>query len=258
MNEPILRTANRYRVEIASGEGIMASQRLRYRVFAEELGADLPDSQTGLDHDNYDPHCHHLLVRDLASGGIVACTRLLTDDAAYRAGGFYSQNEFEMDRVFTRPGRFVEVGRTCVDPCYRNGVVIATLWQGIGQIVNARKVDFLFGCASVFLAPDPVYAGAVLQRLLARHRADADLQVAPLRSLPTLPALPTGLTPRMPPLLRAYVSLGAKACGEPCWDPAFNVADVFMLLNLREIDSRYGRHFLVTQPSPKVRERALA
>ena len=258
MSEPSLRATSRYRAEIASGEGIVASQRLRYRVFAEELGADLPDAQTGLDRDNYDPHCHHLLVRDLASGQIVACTRLLTDDAAHRAGGFYSQNEFEMDRVLTRPGRFVEVGRTCVGPRYRNGVVIATLWQGIGQIVNARKVDFLFGCASISLAPDPVYASAVLRRLLARHRADADLQVAPLRSLPASPALPAGLAPRMPPLLRAYVSLGAKACGEPCWDPAFNVADVFMLLNLREIDSRYGHHFLAAEYSPAIRERILA
>lgn len=258
MSEPSLRATSRYRAEIASGEGIVASQRLRYRVFAEELGADLRHSQTGLDRDNYDPHCHHLLVRDLASGETVACTRLLTDDAAHRAGGFYSQNEFEMDQVLTRTGRFVEVGRTCVDPRYRNGVVITTLWQGIGQIVNARKVDFLFGCASVSLAPDPVYACAVLRRLLDRHRADADLQVAPLRSLPASPALPAGLAPRMPPLLRAYVSLGAKACGEPCWDPAFNVADVFMLLNLHEIDSRYGRHFLAAESSPEIRERALA
>ena len=258
MKEPRLRAANRYRAEIANGEGIVASQRLRYRVFAEELGADLPDSRAGLDRDRYDPYCHHLLVRDLASGDIVACTRLLTDEAAHGAGGFYSQNEFEMDRVLTRPGRFVEVGRTCVDPHYRNGAVIATLWQGIGQIVNARKVDFLFGCASVSLAPDPVYAGAVLQRLLSRHRAEADTQVAPLRSLPEMSALSAGIVPRMPPLLRAYVSLGAKACGEPCWDPAFNVADVFMLLDLREIDSRYGRHFLSAESSPEIRERALA
>ena len=258
MNEPRIRAPNRYRAEIASGEGIVASQRLRYRVFAEELGADLPEADTGLDRDDYDPHCLHLLVRDLANGEIIACTRLLTDQAAHGAGGFYSQHEFEMDRILVRPGRFVEVGRTCVEPRYRNGAVIATLWQGIGQIVNARRVDFLFGCASVPLAPDPIYANAVLRRLLERHRAGADLQVSPLLGLPPMRDLPAGITPRMPPLLKAYVSLGAKACGEPCWDPAFNVADVFMLLNLREIDSRYGRRFLSAESSPEIRERALA
>lgn len=258
MNEPRLRAPDRYRAELAGGEGIVASQRLRYRIFAEELGAELPEAHTGLDRDEYDPHCLHLLVRDLTSGDIVACTRLLTDEAAHRAGGFYSQNEFEMDRILVRPGRFVEVGRTCVDPLYRNGAVIATLWQGIGRIVNAQKVDFLFGCASVSLAPDPVYAAAVLQRLLDRHRADTELRVSPLLDMPAAPDLPAGLTPRMPPLLRAYVNLGAKACGEPCWDPAFNVADVFMLLNLREIDSRYGRHFLSAETSATPRERAFA
>lgn len=258
MNEPRIRTPNRYRAEIANGEGIVSSQRLRYRVFAQELGAELPEAHIGLDRDDYDPHCLHLLVRDLANGEIIACTRLLTDEAAHRAGGFYSQHEFEMDRILVRPGRFVEVGRTCVDRQYRNGAVIATLWQGIGQIVNARKVDFLFGCASVPLAPDPIYANAVLRRLLKRHRADAELQVSPLLELPVTHSLPSGITPRMPPLLKAYVSLGAKACGEPCWDPAFNVADIFMLLNLREIDARYGRRFLSADSSPEMRERALA
>lgn len=259
MREPESRSPNRYRVEVAGGEGIFAAQRLRYRVFAEELGARLSNAEAGLDHDDYDPHCRHLIVRDLAGGEVVACTRLLTDAAAAKAGSYYSQGEFEIGAVLAGGGRFVEVGRTCVDARYRNGAVIATLWQGIGQIVNAECVDYLFGCASVPLAPDPVYAYAVLQRLLARHRADVTFDVRPRRALPPTPAACAEIVPRMPPLLRAYVSLGAKACGEACWDPTFNVADVFMLLSLRELDVRYGRHFLSASPmSGKPREQAFA
>ena len=48
----------------------------------------------------------------------------------------------------------------------------------------------------------------------------------------------------MPPLLKAYVRLGARVCGEPCLDPEFNVADVLMLLRLEELDPTYERHFL--------------
>ena len=48
----------------------------------------------------------------------------------------------------------------------------------------------------------------------------------------------------MPPLLKAYMSLGAKACGEAYWDQQFNCADVFMLLNVSELNPRYTRHFM--------------
>jgi putative hemolysin len=54
----------------------------------------------------------------------------------------------------------------------------------------------------------------------------------------------TGLTPVMPPLLKAYLRLGAWVCGEPCWDPEFRVADVFVLLDVTRLDTRYARHFL--------------
>lgn len=257
MAEPRMRSPVRYRAEAARGEGVVAAQRLRYRIFAEELGARLPHAAHGLYRDGFDRYCRHLLVRDLASGAIVACTRLLTATAAKRAGDFYSAQEFALDKVLARGGRPVEVGRTCVDPRYRNGAVIATLWQGIGQIVNAERIDFLFGCASVPLGTDSIYAHTVLHRLLTRHRADEKLSVTPVRPLPAPPALPATVAPRMPPLLKAYVNLGAKACGEACWDPAFGVADVFMLLDLRELDVRYGRHFLGAAAKARTRSHRL-
>lgn len=257
MAEPRMRSPVRYRAEAAHGEGVVAAQRLRYRIFAEELGARLPHAAHGLDRDGFDRYCRHLLVRDLASGAIVACTRLLTETDAKRAGGFYSAQEFALDKVLARGGRPVEVGRTCVDPRYRNGAVIATLWQGIGQMVNAERIDFLFGCASVPLGADSIYAHTVLRRLLTRHRADEKVSVIPVRPLPAPPAFPETVSPRMPPLLKAYVNLGAKACGEACWDPAFGVADVFMLLNLRELDVRYGRHFLGAAAETRTRTHRL-
>ena len=52
--------------------------------FAEELGAKLHSSEPGCDQDGYDRHCEHLLVREAATGDVVACTRLLFD---HRAAG---------------------------------------------------------------------------------------------------------------------------------------------------------------------------
>lgn len=238
--------STRYRVEVAGSDQIIAVQRLRYRVFARELGAKLPHADEGLDRDEFDPHCQHLIVRDLTSGRIVASTRILDEDGAARTGRFYSGSEFRLDNILDLPGRRIEVGRTCVDPAFRNGAVIATLWQGIGQLIGAHGVDYLFGCASVSLAEGRGYAEAIIRRLMQKHLAPETRRVTPLRVLPRLDASLEDTAPRMPPLLRTYVNLGAKACGEPCWDPDFGVADVFMLLDLRQLNPRFARHFLPT------------
>jgi len=237
-------TATRYRVEVAGPEQIVAVQQLRYRIFARELGARMPHEDEELDRDEFDPHCQHLIVRDLTSGHIVASTRVLSEAGAARTGRFYSSNEFSLENILTLPGRRVEIGRTCVDPAFRNGAVIATLWQGIGQLIGGQGVDYLFGCASVSLTDGREHAEAIIRQIMQKHLAPETRRVTPLHILPRLDSSLEGIVPRMPPLLRTYVNLGAKACGEPCWDPDFGVADVFMLLDLRHLNPRFARHFL--------------
>ena len=110
---------------------IREAQRLRYQVFAGEMGAHLHTPMPGLDYDQFDAYCRHLLVRDSATGQVVGYTRLLTAEQAQQAGGFYSQTEFDIRPILQLPGRFMEVGRTCIHPDYRNGATIATLWSGL-------------------------------------------------------------------------------------------------------------------------------
>jgi putative hemolysin len=234
----------RYGVELArTPADIRQSQRLRYRIFAAEMGAQIDDRGTGMDVDSYDPFCRHLLVKERASGRIIACTRILTDDRAGDAGGFYSEGEFELDLLDSLPGRAIEIGRTCVDPDFRNGAVIATLWSGLADFVTANGYDYLFGCASVGLQDGGANARAVLEVLRGKHLAPSYHRVQPRIKLPQLDAGPIEKV-RLPPLLKAYVSLGAKACGEPYWDRDFNCADVFMLLNVGDLCPRYARRFL--------------
>ena len=49
-----------------------------------------------------------------------------------------------------------------------------------------------------------------------------------------------------PPLIKGYVRVGAKVCGEPSWDPDFNTADFLMVLTLEDMTPRYARHFGLT------------
>lgn len=234
----------RYAVRFArTPEEVMETQRLRYRIFAGELGARIDDQGTGLDRDRFDPHCRHLLVRDGATGAVVACTRLLTDDRAWLTGGFYSAGEFHLGLLHHLPGRALEIGRTCVDRSFRSGAVIALLWSGIAEVIARERFAYVFGCASIGLEDGGANARAIIGELRASHLSPAWHRVRPRRPLPGAAAAATGAAVRMPPLLKAYVSLGAKACGEPYWDEEFNCADVFMLLNVGDLEPRYARRF---------------
>lgn len=239
-------TRHKLFVELAQNEeDVRAAQRLRHRIFAEELGAQLDSAATGLDVDRFDAHCEHLLVRESAGNQVVGCTRLLTDDRAAAAGGFYSAGEFDIDPILALPGTRLEVGRTCIAPEYRQGAAIAVLWSGLAGFIHLNHIDYLFGCASIELDDGGVRAGAIMQRLRQHAMAAPELHVCPRLPLPEA-ELPVeqNLTAPMPPLLKAYVRLGARACGEPCWDPDFKVADVLMLLDVDELNPAYSRHFL--------------
>ena len=221
---------------------IEAGQRLRYAIFAGEMGATLHNRIPGLDHDRFDAYCQHLLVRE-GSGRIVACTRLLTPEGARRAGGFYSQTEFDLTPVLALPGRLLEIGRTCVDPDYRNGATISTLWSGLATFIAEQRMDYLIGCASMPLGADGSEARALYAELAARHLVPEALRVKPHLPLPRRDGVAWSEY-AVPPLLKAYLRLGAQIGGEPCLDPDFHVADVFILLASQRIERRYARHFL--------------
>lgn len=240
------RGKSRISVELAATiDDIRESQALRYRVFSEEMGAEVKGSENGLDQDHYDPYCHHLLVRENATGRIIASTRLLLNDQAAKAGGYYSASEFELSALYALPGRSMEVGRTCVDSNYRKGAAIAVLWSGLADFIKQFEVDHLFGCASIEMHDGGVVTQAIMNRVRQYAMSDEKYRVTPLNPLPPLPAgAEKTVSAPLPPLLKAYFKLGARACGEPCYDPAFNVADILVLVDVDKIDASYTRHFL--------------
>ena len=243
------RPAPRFEVRFAESPAeVLETQRLRYRIFAGELGATIDGGDAQIDADQYDAYCRHLTVREAGTGRLVACTRILTDDQAALAGGFYSSGEFDLKMIDSLPGRVMEVGRTCVDAEYRSGAVIAVLWSGLADFIISQGFDYLFGCASIGLEDGGATAHALLEQVKAKHLAPHWQHVRPLIPLPAADARPTQKV-RMPPLLKAYFSLGAKACGEPYWDRDFNCADVFVLVNVSDMHSRYARHFMASRPS---------
>lgn len=216
---------------------IGAAQRLRHRVFAEEMGAQLHSDVPGLDIDEFDAHCDHLVVREDLSGEVVGTYRMLPPG---RTARLYSDGEFHLDRLDPLRDLLVETGRSCVHPEHRTGAVINLMWAGIARYLHLSGRRWLAGCASV----PPAQAGSVWHEVQGRHLAPPLLRVTPRWPWPVEPE-PTRRVPAVvPPLLKGYLRLGAWVCGPPAYDPDFKVADLFVLLSLDRMNPRYLRHFL--------------
>ena len=234
-------------VRVASNNAdILAAQRLRYQVFTEEFGASLHGAQQGIDNDRFDPHCDHLLVEDLNSGQTLATTRLLSEDHMPKAGSFYSESEFDLSNIHRLPGKKLEIGRTCVHAAFRNGATLALLWSGIAKYVIDHDFEHLIGCGSISLTEGTAEAWSITDQLKSRFLLEEDKQVKPKLELPK-PEYVSNKPVAVPPLIKAYMRLGAKIGGDPCWDPDFRCADLFILLPISALEARYAKHFLKEQ-----------
>jgi putative hemolysin len=222
---------------------IEEAQALRYRVFAQEMGATLKSGADGLDVDEVDAYCDHLVVYDNVNAKIVGYTRLLNQDQANKLGRFYSQNEFKLDKVLALPGRFLEVGRTCVDPDCRGGAVLTTLWSALVQYALEGQFNYLLGCASITPGVSGYAVNAVYRSIEANNIAAPELQVKPLTPVPQELRCQRDES-GIPPLLKAYLRFGALVCGEPYWDEDFNCMDLFILLPLDQLQERYSKHYM--------------
>ncbi|MYN29805.1 GNAT family N-acetyltransferase [Duganella levis] len=230
-------------------EELREVQRLRYKVFIETMGLTALVRADGLDSDEFDEHCDHLIVRDADSLMVVGTYRLLSANRARKLGRLYSEGEFDLGRLNNIRGRIVEAGRACIHPDYRGGSVIMLLWSGLAEYMRRENAEFLVGCASISLADGGHNAVAVYQQLTAKSLAPIEYRVTPHLPFP-FSKLEASQKPQVPPLLKGYMRSGAWICGEPAWDPDFESADLFLLMPLANLDSRYARHYGVADAQP--------
>jgi putative hemolysin len=225
---------------------IEAAQRLRYDVFSSTPGFALPAAGTDeidrVDSDRFDEYCDHLLVRDDDTGELVGCYRMLAPAGAIAAGGLYTETEFDV-RAFDplRPS-LVEMGRAVVRDGHRNGGVVLLMWAGILAYLDRYNYDYVTGCVSVPIADGSDLRG-VRDFILSRHAAPPHHRVYPYRPVRVdglaIDDIPPPGRPSVPALMRGYLRLGARVCGEPAHDPDFGVGDFCVLLDKRDADTRY-------------------
>lgn len=265
--QPSLRLGS-IEVRIASGAAdIRAAQALRYQVFFEEMGAQGgPSAEAALDVDAYDHLCDHLLAihhEPDGSSRVVGTYRLLRQVVAENAHGFYSSGEYDLSNLLrlcptgqAGAGQLLELGRSCVARDHRNSATIGLLWRGIASYLALHDVRFMFGCAS-FHGTDPSVHAAALSYLAHHHLAPEPLRVralpgqfVPMESLPHGAYEPVRTARRLPPLLKGYLRVGAMVGEGAFIDRQFNTVDVFVLMPIDRIASRYAARFQPAELRP--------
>lgn len=230
-------------------DDVRQAQQLRHDVFAGEMGARITTSIPGHDIDLFDDYCEHLLVRDTLTQHVIGTYRILMPDQAKRAGGFYSDTEFDLTRLRSIRSHMVELGRSCVHPQYRHGGVLMALWGALFELMQRNQLSFMVGCASIpmDMPSSPNLSGgygaaSIWRQLSQHHMASIQYHVRPRLPLP-IDQLHSDTLVEPPALIKGYLRLGSKVLGAPAWDPDFNTADLPMLMQLSDMPARYQKHF---------------
>lgn len=244
---------------------IKKAQRLRFEVFYREMAA-VPDARTWhkkRDEDKYDAICDHLLVIDksversgrrpwLKRSKVVGTYRVLLQDVAEKNQGFYTQGEYDIAPLIAAKRsahRFLELGRSCVLKPYRNRRTVELLWQGLWTYIREHGADVMLGCAS-FPGTDPKEHALALSFLYHYARAPDEWLVSAhphlkvdMNMLPKEEVNPKEALKVIPPLIKGYLRVGARTGDGAVIDKQFGTTDVFIVLPVSAIDSRYFSHF---------------
>lgn len=232
-------------------EELMAAQRLRYRVFVEELGGAgaLVDHAARLEKDRFDPFFDHMILIDNAMDApeidrVVGVYRLLRGDAAGQIGQFYSEDEYDLTALKQSGRKLLELGRSCLLPEYRGGAAMFHLWNGLAAYVYEHEIEVLFGVAS-FHGTDVEALAAPLSLLHHRHLAPEDLRVraqpAHYQSMNLIPEDQIDRRKAMlevPALIKAYLRLGGFVGEGAFVDHAFNTTDVCLVMDTQRMNQK--------------------
>jgi putative hemolysin len=245
---------SRYRVKLAETDAERAgAQRLRYRVFVEELGAEASAEERALrrEWDAFDPWFDHLILESLDPDiadpldRVVGVYRLMRDEAARAGQGFYGAGEYDLSPILATGRPSVELGRSCVAPEHRGGPAMHLLWNGLAEYVLDRRIEILFGVAS-FHGTDPEPLSEALSFLHHSHLAPVDLRVrarpehyVAMDRVPADAIDATRALRAIPPLIKAYLRLGGFVGEGAFLDSAFRTIDVCVVMDTSRMTERY-------------------
>lgn len=229
----------------------LSAERLRYRVFVEELGGDGPlvDHTGRFERDRFDPFYDHLVLVDTrrdaeALDHVVGVYRLMPGERAVEIGGFYSEEEYDISVLKASGRRLLELGRSCIDAEYRHGLALLWLWTGLGDYVQRTGAEILFGVAS-FHGTDVDRLAMPLSHLHHAHLAPPELRVRarpdvfqPMDLVPEAQIDRVAAMRAVPSLIKSYLRLGGFVGEGAFVDHVFNTTDVCLVLDTARLSER--------------------
>lgn len=243
-------------VRLAQNEAeVAAAQRLRYRIFCEEMGGQANEEVQAQkrDFDAYDDVCHHMLVIDATKTGdhsVVGTYRLLTRQNMEKIGSFYSESEYDVSKIKANGGELLELGRSCVEQQYRTRPVIQMLWQGIGSFIWEKDIALMFGCAS-FHGTNVIEHKHALSYLYHYHLAPEHIRPRALPGLyesmdlmPKEEVVPRAAINALPPLIKGYLRLGGYIGDGAFLDFAYNTCDVSIVVQTDRVQDKYMQRYV--------------
>jgi putative hemolysin len=252
----------RYKLRLAETvEDREAACRLRFKVFNIELHEGLKSSyQTGLDTDDFDLFCEHLLVEDKLEANpakrVVGTYRMQSGTTAERNLGYYSEREFSFAPYEPLRTDVLELGRASIDREHRTPEVLTLLWRGIAQYASDMGLRYMIGCSSLN-SKNPAEGWQVYSQLeqyrvspefatepTASYVCPSELEGAHSQLSPSSEDLSLQSTVKVPKLLKTYLAIGARICGAPAWDRDFGTIDFLTLLDLKLISASARNRFL--------------
>jgi putative hemolysin len=260
--KPVELLAGDIELRLAENEDeIRAAQTLRYRIFYEEMSAEPTAEMSRLrrDFDSFDDYCDHLLVIDRALPAgprrVVGTYRLLRRAMAEKRGQFYSVDEYDIRQILAFPGEILELGRSCIEPAYRQRSIMQLMWRGIADYVMYHEIGLMFGCASL-AGVDPAAHALALSYLYHHHLAPANLRP---RALPSR-YVAMNMMPRdqvdaraalgqLPPLIKGYLRLGGFVGDGAVIDNQFHTTDVSVVVVTDRVTGKYYRHYTRAEES---------
>jgi putative hemolysin len=259
---PVLAVNGALEVRMAETEHeVEAAQRLRYRVFYEEMAAvPTPEMRAHRrDFDKYDDFCDHMLVVDRefidedGQPAVVGTYRMIRENYAEKVGGFYTASEYDLSPMLTawpQGTRYLELGRSCILKAYRTRTsTMQLLWRGLMTYAARFSSDLMFGCAS-FGGTDPDTLALPLSYLHHFHSMPPQLRVRarsglyvemnrmPKEAIDVKEALRA-----LPPMIKGYIRAGCLIGEGAFIDHQFGTTDVFIYLPVNDLDPRYKSRF---------------
>lgn len=246
-------TAGSLRAFTAStAEDLMRSQKLRYQIFFEEMGAEPSPEirEQKRDFDAYDEFCDHLLIEDTSTNKIVGSYRILRRSQLPERMKFYTAKEFDLENMLNHfKGEVMELGRACVDINYRDRSTIQLLWRAIGEYSTNHSIELMFGCGS-FNGSNHKDHAAALSYLYHNHLAPAEFCPSAIaekfKSIDLLPMdkIDAKRTlASLPPLIKGYLRLGGYIGNGAYEDKESNTTDVCIVLKMDSLSQKYFDKF---------------